>query len=67
MEDEIESLKKKCKTLQSVIDNLEETADKLSSEAEKYAHSRDKMAEKLAQANALRSKRKEKKGELADE
>ncbi|MGH0146663.1 UNVERIFIED_CONTAM: hypothetical protein FKN15_038605 [Acipenser sinensis] len=53
-----ESLKKKAKTLKNVIENLEESADKISEEAEKSKTKN--MAQKVAQANALRSKRKEK-------
>ena len=63
-DDEVKALRKRTKLIEKVIDDFEEKADELLKSAEGKGH--QQMALKLAEALALKDKRKEKQKHLAE-
>lgn len=64
VEEELETARKKTRTLKAICENLCEEADQLSLEAE--GKRRTEMLQLISKSNALRSKAREKKSELKD-
>ena len=64
VEEELEVLKKKRKTLQSVCDSLEADADKFAETAEDKSGTR--MAELITKSNTMRKRMKDKRVEIRD-
>lgn len=63
-EEEIETMKKRMKTLHDVYQSLEEDADKFAEQAESKAGSR--MTELITKSNTMRRRLKEKSSEFKD-
>jgi len=64
VEDELEELRKKRRTISIVCESLEKDADGLAEKAENTAGT--KMAELLTKSNSMRKRFKEKRRELVD-
>ena len=64
VEDELEELRKKRRTISTVCETLEKDADGLAEKAENTAGT--KMAELITKSNSMRKRCKEKRGELVD-